>query len=63
MRSVLKMMFGIAAVTTLGVILSPAPVLIPAAQATPVPEPSSMALMAVGVGLAAIYRRARKPKR
>jgi len=61
MRLILKMMLGIAAVTTLGVILSPTPVIVPQAYAV-VPEPSSMALMAAGLGLAAVYRKVRKSK-
>jgi hypothetical protein len=62
MRLVLKMLLGIAAVTTLGVILSPTHVIVAQAQATPIPEPSSMALMAAGLGLAAAYRKVRKSK-
>jgi hypothetical protein len=63
MRLVLKMVLGIAAVTILGVMLTPSPVMISEAQATPaVPEPSSMALMAAGLGLVAIYRKVRKSK-
>jgi len=63
MRLVLKMLLGIAAVTTLGVILTPTHVIVAQAQATPaIPEPSSMALMAAGLGLAAAYRKVRKSK-
>jgi len=60
MRLILKMVLGIVGVTALGAILTPSPVLIPAAQAIRVPEPSSMALMAAGLGLIAVYHKARK---
>ena len=60
MRLILKMMLGIAAVTALGVLLSPTPVIVSQAQAQVIPEPSSMALMAAGLGLAAVYRKIRK---
>jgi len=62
MRLVLKMLLGVAAVITLGVVLAPSPVLISEAQATAIPEPSSMALMAAGLGLVALYRKSRKYK-
>jgi hypothetical protein len=61
MQRILKMVLAVAGVTALGAILTPAPVMVAAAQAT-IPEPSSMALMAAGLGLAAFYRKSRKGK-
>jgi len=60
MRTILKMLLAVVGVTAVGAILTPIPV-IPEAYAV-VPEPSSMALMAAGLGLAAYYRKARKRK-
>ena len=57
---ILKMALAVVAVTALGALFSPLPT-IPEAQAS-IPEPSSMALMAAGLGLAAYYRTVRKQK-
>jgi ABC-type Mn2+/Zn2+ transport system permease subunit len=60
MRMIVKMVLAVIGVTALGLILEPGHLIAPEAQAWRlIPEPSTISLLAAGLGLTAFYRKSR----
>jgi len=58
----LKTLLGLVVIVTVAILVSPGHEVISTAQARVIPEPSSMALLASGLGWVALFRKGRKAK-